>query len=224
MPARRSAGSRVPDLTNESVDTAHLALVRQAAFLRPARPEDATAIATLFDLAGSGIPSCLWASAAGPGETPYAVGASRAHRPDANYSYRNATVAELHGVVIGMSLAYRLADGDQDRPKDTSEGPDWLAPILDLERLVSGSFYINALAVDEQSRRVGLGSLLLEKTIAEARDSGCSLVSLQCFSRNKTAMAFYRRRGFRVKAERRLSGVPGFTDSDRSILMARSVT
>ena len=113
--------------------------------LRRAAPEDAETLARLIDLAGEGIPAHLWRQAARDGESVWDVGRQRAARESGGFSYRNAEVCEAQGRPAGMLLGYRQPDpydaGDLD------ELPAIVRPLVELEALAPGSWYLNGLAV-----------------------------------------------------------------------------
>ena len=54
--------------------------------LRPARPEDAEALAELINYAGEGLPIYLWERMAESGETVWDVGRRRARREEGAFS------------------------------------------------------------------------------------------------------------------------------------------
>jgi len=177
---------------------------QEAIRIRAANPEDAHDLARLIEIAGAGIPTWIWSGMAGPGESALDVGARRAGREEGSFSYRNAIVAERDGAVIGMILAYRLPPVAEE---EIADAPEVLRPLLELEAEVPDSWYINAFAIDERERGLGLGSLLLEATLDAARVEGCSQASLQFFSENARAGSFYRRAGS-VKGAKRNGGSP----------------
>ncbi|WP_158639029.1 GNAT family N-acetyltransferase [Elioraea rosea] len=160
--------------------------------LRGATPEDALALAELITIAGAGIPEWLWLGMAEPGESVLDVGARRARRDVGGFSWTNAIVAEESGRTIGMILGYRLKEDDTDL---ATIGPV-LRPFLELERVVPGSWYINAFALYEAWRCRGIGARLLSAAERRARKAGCSGMSVQTFSATPRAEAFYLRHGF----------------------------
>ena len=72
--------------------------------LRPARKDDAEALAPLIDIAGEGFGMYLWSQAAKPGETALEIGKRRAQREEGGFSYRHATIAEVDRRVAGLLL------------------------------------------------------------------------------------------------------------------------
>jgi hypothetical protein len=95
---------------------------------RPARREDARAVAELFAIAGEGVPEYLWSLQARHGQSPIEVGIERAQREGATLSYQNATLAERDGDVVAMLLGQILP---QPTPADIA-ALDTLPPVQNL--------------------------------------------------------------------------------------------
>lgn len=202
--------------------------VEQEARIRPAIPADGRHLAELIELASGGISSWLWSQMAGPGESPMEVGARRAGREEGGFSYRHALVAEVEGRVAGMILAYRLPDageGEADplAPDPLAGVPALLRPYIDLELQVPGSYYINAFALYEGYRGRGIGARLLQAVLAKAEEFGCRAVSVQTFSENTRAAAFYRRHGFRDRDSRPVIPHPAFRYRGSTLLFVRDL-
>lgn len=73
--------------------------------------------------------------------------ALRAARESGGFSYRNAHVAERDGRVVAMLLGYRLPE-----PYDAGDLealPSVVRPLVELEALAPGSWYVNAVAALE---------------------------------------------------------------------------
>jgi ribosomal protein S18 acetylase RimI-like enzyme len=60
--------------------------------------------------------------------------------------------------------------------------------------------HLEALAVSPHARRSGIGSLLIEATIAEARRRGARKLGLRALSTNVHAIRLYENHGFREEA------------------------
>lgn len=190
---------------------------------RDARKEDARALAQLIEIAGEGIPSYLWSQQAGEGESPLDVGAERAARENADFSYRNTVVAHVEGKIAGMLLAYPLPEPTAEELAGLPDIPPLLRPLVELEYLVPGSFYVNALAVFEPYRRAGIGGALLAIAETRARDAGCDLLSVQVFAENRDAFRLYERHGYAVADRRPIIAHECYPYSTEVLLMTRPV-
>lgn len=189
--------------------------------IRVATPADAGELAVLIDQAGEGIPAWLWGRQAAPGQRPLDVGAARATRSEGGFSYRNAWVAEASGEVAGMLLGYLQPDPYETGPLDAL--PAVLRPLVELEALEPGSWYVNAVAVQPAYRGRGIGSRLMALALEQAGRSGCGRLSLVVAEENATAVALYRRLGYVEQARRRLVPWPGTAHGGDWILMTRTL-
>ena len=188
--------------------------------LRAAGKSDAAALARLIDIAGEGLPTHLWSTAAGEGETALDVGARRAEREEGGFSYRRAHVAEVDGAVAAMLLGYRQPDPYETG--DLAALPEVIRPLVELEVQAPGSWYVNALAVLPAFHGRGLGTRLLALADDLARDSGADRLSIIVAGENAGAMALYRRTGFAVEAHRPLVGFPGCPYGGDWVLMVKA--
>jgi ribosomal protein S18 acetylase RimI-like enzyme len=188
--------------------------------LRRATRKDARALAKLSEYAGDGIPGYLWSQSAKEGQPPIEVGIERVLREEANFSYRNAVVAEVDGRVAAMMLAYRLPEQSE---VNLEELPDLLRPLEELEQKVPGTFYVNALAAYPEYRGLGLGTKLLEAAHALASEAGCEELSLEVFDQNEDAVRLYERHGYREIARLPAAPHPIYQYEGHILLMTRSV-
>jgi ribosomal protein S18 acetylase RimI-like enzyme len=188
--------------------------------LRRATKQDAQALAELVDYAGHGIPGYLWSWSAEEEQFPIEVGIERVLREEANFSYRNAVVADVDGRVAAALLAYRLPEHSD---MNLDELPDLLRPLEELELKVPGTFYINILAAYPEYRGLGLGTSLLEAAHMLASEAGCNELSLEVFEQNVGALRLYERHGYREIA--RLPAVPHpvYPYDGAVLLMTRSM-
>ena len=196
-------------------------MTRNDVLIRPARKEDASTLANLINIAGEGIPLWLWRQSTSTDKEALALGAERAARDSGGFSYSNAHVAELRGEVVAMLLGYRLADSA--KPEDFSSVPAVVRPLLELEMLAPGTWYLNAIATLDRARGVGLGTKLLELSHKLARQSGAATLSLIVASGNKGALRLYEREGYRKIATRPIVGFSGFHHTGDWILMTSPV-
>lgn len=120
---------------------------------------------------------------------------------DTHYSYRNTWIAEADGERAGMMIAvngenYRV-QRDRMYPQlkglfDVAFGKGW----DDMEdEAKAGEFYIDSLSVSLPYRHQGVGTALIEKAKAMAREQGIGVVTLAVEPTNK-AKKLYQELGF----------------------------
>jgi ribosomal protein S18 acetylase RimI-like enzyme len=167
--------------------------------LRAATPEDAQALARLVNYAGEGLPYYLWQRMAEPGEDAWEIGRRRAAREEGSFSYRNAVVADVGGVVAGCLIGYPLSDAPE--PHDDNM-PPMFVPLQALEDMAAGTWYINVVATFPEYRGRGIGTELLREAERAARATGRKGLSLVVADANAGARRLYRRMGYRETAQR----------------------
>jgi ribosomal protein S18 acetylase RimI-like enzyme len=161
---------------------------------RPARPEDAPALAELINMAGEGLPHHLWGRMAGPGESAWEVGRRRVLRDEGGSSWRNGTVIEEDGAVVACLFGYALPDVPE--PIDPAM-PAMFVPLQELENLAPGTWYVNILAVAPARR--GLGTALLRLADRLGLEHGTSVIVADA---NRGARRLYERCGYARRATR----------------------
>jgi ribosomal protein S18 acetylase RimI-like enzyme len=161
---------------------------------RPARKEDCRTIAELYRISSDGVADYIWLKLAEPGEEHIEVGERRYAREDTVFSYRNGTVAERNGEVIGMLVAFQV-EPDPDVSDPDEEVDPVLKPYSELER--PGSFYICGMALFPEYRGEGLGTRMLELARQQAYERGLEELSLIVFEQNTGARRLYEQHGFR---------------------------
>lgn len=162
--------------------------------LRPATPDDAPHLARFVVAAGEGMPLVFWAAAAEPGQSVWDVGEARARRDTGAFSWRNATVAELDGRVVGGAVFYALPD--EPDLGDASERPAIVRPLVALEARAPGHFYLNVLAVDDEARGRGVARALLDAFETAAHSAG-RRKAIIVDDANTRAFDLYRSLGYR---------------------------
>ena len=187
---------------------------------RRATPEDATHMAELVNIAGDGLPLYLWARFARAGQSAWDVGLERARTGTGGFAYRNTVVREEAGKVAACLIGYPL--GDKPEPVDDSV-PALLVPLLKLEHLVPGTWYINVLASIAEFRSRGVGSALMAKADELAAKSGARGLSLIVEDTNLKARKLYERLGFSEVARRPFQPFPGSYPVENWILMERGL-
>jgi ribosomal protein S18 acetylase RimI-like enzyme len=191
--------------------------------LRPARSSDAADLACLVDSASRGLALWLWTRFRSPGQSAIEVGRQRILTLTASPTYfATFTITEVGGAVVG-ALTGRLIPIPYARG-DSADLPDPFAPLLELEAVASGSWYLNIIAVYPEFRGIGIGSMLLGRAEELARAAGASQISLIVEESNAGAHKLYLRHGFVEWARRRNVPFPGSTDEGDLILLRKDVT
>jgi ribosomal protein S18 acetylase RimI-like enzyme len=189
--------------------------------IRAATADDSAELARLMNIAGEGIPAFLWSLMAEPGEDALAVGARRVARTEGGFSYTHARVAIIEERVAGMLLGYRLPDPHGPGPLE--EYPEVVRPLVVLESLAPGSWYVNAVAVTEAARGGGIGRQLMLLAEALALESGASAVSLIVAEANAGARRLYETLGFETVARRTIVPFPGCPHEGDWLLMIKGL-
>src|SRR5690606_11175554 len=178
-------------------------------------------LAELMNIAGDGIPAVFWADMAEPGEEVMAVGARRVARTEGGFSYTNVYVATLSGVIAGMLLGYRLPDTPET---GQLEGyPPVIRPLAELEALVPGAWYINAVAVVSQHRGQGIGTRLMRYAEALAGESSAGNLALIVAENNAHARTLYEKLGYAIIARRPIVPYPACPYTGDYVLMKKVI-
>ena len=131
-------------------------------------------------------------------------------------NWRNASMAESDGEVVGMLLGYPEPDDMGPFPEDLM---GFLVPIVELEWLAGGNWFISMLGVHVPWRSHGVGGRLLalaEEKRVETRRSGLALI---VEDHNERARALYERMGFAVTASRPMRHYPDGTQPGKDWLL-----
>lgn len=185
---------------------------------RRGRPADAAILAELVNYAGEGLPLHLWSGMAGPGESAWDVGVARAGRETGGFSYRNAIMIEANGAAAGCLIGYAVPEAVEPIPPDI---PPVVRPLLELENLAPGTWYVNALAVRPEARGHGLGAQLLGFAEEIGRAAAARGMSVIVADKNIRAFRLYERFGYRKVGERAMvkNGWP--VESNNWLLMTK---
>ncbi|WP_298285167.1 GNAT family N-acetyltransferase [Acidocella sp.] len=196
--------------------------MRQAPHIRPATRADAASLALLGDMATRRLFSHLWSQSAAPGQSPFAVGRGIIRDNAAHFShFSNWQVAEQEGEIAGGMDCCRLPEGVT--PEAIAQSPPVVQPLNALKAIAGGTWYIVALALFPEFRAQGLGSRLLAKAEADARQQGINRLTLMVASFNPAAQRLYQRTGFGEWARRPFMPFPGSDPAGAWILMAKDV-
>ena len=166
---------------------------------RSGRTEDCPLIATLVNIASEGVIEFLFHGLI-PEMTPVQMVAHNLRSDSSHYSYKNAIVAEYNNNPVGVSLSY---------PSHFHKITEEMRQFLPEDRLehfklfytsrVEDSLFLNALCVEGEFRKKGIGAELISLTKKKAKKSGFTALSLMVFADNKDAQRLYRRCGFEVE-------------------------
>jgi ribosomal protein S18 acetylase RimI-like enzyme len=189
---------------------------------RQARESDALDLACLIDSASRGLALWLWSTLRSPGQSAIEVGRHRIRTVAASPHYYQAfTVAEIDGAIAGV-LTGRLLPIPYKRG-DSADLPDAFAPVLELEALAAGSWYLNVISVHPEFRGRGVGSALLSKAEEIARLAEALQMSLIVEEANAGALKLYMRYGFGEWTRRRYVPFPGSMDEGDWILLRKEM-
>jgi len=168
---------------------------------RTATEYDCTELALIRDIAGRRMPSYLWSQEVGQGQSYFEYGREKI-RTDANYNayFKNWLVAEFQSKFVGAFFGFSVDDPYPDIDLDAV--PECFRPCVELERVASGCWLLQAIAILPQYRGKGLARQLLGKAESVAKDSGTNRIALQVEEVNEVAFKTYQRNGY-VEVDRR---------------------
>ena len=167
--------------------------------IRKARAADAAHLVRFINMAADDLPLHFWRKSVGAAGDPWAFGAERAARDSGNFSYNNAWLAERDGAVAACLLGYAA----EDAPGPIDPGtPAIFVPLLELEALAPGSWYLNVLATYADHRGAGLGSALLAHAETVAAAAGHRMISLIAADTHQDALRLYTAKGYHEVARR----------------------
>ena len=186
---------------------------------RPAEKADCTKIAELINLASDGIVEYLFHDLVSE-MTPVQMIAYNLAEDHYPHSYKSAIVAADGKNVVGMALSY---PSSYHKITDEMRGffpADRLEHLRDFySSSVSKSWFLDALAVDENCRKHGIGRRLVDLTKERAKDNEYAILSLIAFADNSPALGLYKRVGFRVAKKVDLAGNAFIPHQDGCLLL-----
>ena len=189
-----------------------------ALLFRSATEDDCTELALIRDIAGRRMPSYLWSQEVGQGQSYFEYGREKI-RTDANNNayFKNWLVAEFQSKFVGAFFGFSVDDPYPDIDLDAV--PECFRPCVELERVASGCWLLQAIAILPQYRGKGLARQLLGKAESVAKDSGTNRIALQVEEVNEVAFKTYQRNGY-VEVDRRpYVHFPGSEDTGDVVLM-----
>ena len=185
---------------------------------RTATEYDCTELALIRDIAGRRMPSYLWSQEVGQGQSYFEYGRERI-RTDANYNayFKNWLVAEFQSKFVGAFFGFSVDDPYPDI--DLNAVPECFRPCVELERIASGCWLLQAIAILPQYRGKGLARQLLGKAESVAKDSGTNKIALQVEEVNEIAFKTYQRNGYVEVGRRPYVHFPSSEDTGDVVLM-----
>ena len=165
--------------------------------LRPFRREDAAVVARLNNAASGGLLLHHWQEKAGAEGDPWEIGRLRqiGRMEDGQIMVVVDRGEGVEAALLGNPIGLE--------PMELAEA-GFRRPILELQNLALGSWYLNDLATVESARRQGLARRLLDTAEAIARASGHDLICLVVSDANAPARALYAADGYTEMARRPL--------------------
>ena len=185
--------------------------------IRPATKADASEVALLVNIATHGGIGIGWRHDERAEGTydPAEVGRLDMLDETSDLNWRNASMAESDGEIVGMLLGYPEPDEMPAMPETEA----FLRPILELEWLAGGTWFISMLAVHKAWRGKGIGGRLIalaDHKRAETRRRGLALIVEDI---NTGARDLYERDGFSVAAARPMHRYPDGTQPGKDWLL-----
>ena len=188
--------------------------------IREAKASDAAHLVRFINMAADDLPLHFWQRSVGPTGDPWAYGQERAARDSGNFSFRSAWLAEMEGEVAACLLGYPAEEEPGPIDPDT---PAVLVPLLELEALAPGSWYLNVLATYEAFRGKGCGGALLAHAEGVARGLGRATISLIAEDTHLDALRLYAAKGYREVARRAVVKGDWQVDANEWVLLAKSL-
>lgn len=188
--------------------------------IRDAAAADADHLVRFINIAADDLPLHFWKKSVGAGGDPLAYGKERAARDSGNFSYRNAWLAEVGGEVAACLLGY---PADKEPSPIAPDTPAIFVPLLELEALAPGSWYLNVLATYAGFRGKGCGSALLAHAEEIARRGGHTTISLIAADTHLDARRLYTAKGYAEIARRPVTKADWQVDAQEWILLCKPV-
>ena len=190
---------------------------------RTATEEDCTELALMLDVAGRRLPSYLWSQDTGQGQSCFEYGREKIRTDtNRNFYFKNWLVAEFQDKFVGAFFGFFVEDPYPEIDLDAV--PECFRPCIELERVASGCWLLQAIAILPQYRGKGLARQLLDKAGSVAKDSGTNRIALQVEEVNEVAFKTYRSNGYIEVDRRPYVHFPGSDDTGDVVLMWKELT
>lgn len=189
---------------------------------RAAVEGDCTHLTLIRDMAGRRMPAYLWSQEVTQGQSCFEYGREKI-RTDATFDayFKNWQVAQAGSAFVGAFFGFLVADPYPHRDMDAV--PKCFRPCVELEKVASGAWMLQAIALLPEYRGQGFSGQLLDQAARVASNAGTNRVALQVEEVNSVALQAYMSNGF-VEVDRRpYVHFPGSQDSGDVILMCKEI-
>jgi ribosomal protein S18 acetylase RimI-like enzyme len=190
---------------------------------RAALAADSRDIARFICMAGGGLYEFLFDDLV-PFLTAVDILSMGIAREDYPISFRNCLVAidRARGELVGAANVFP-ADNLKEHGYGLlpTERQNHVRSLLELQDW--GSMFLNALAVSNKCRGLGVGGRLLDWAEGRAKAGGFDRLSLHVWANNLSAVKFYKRRGFVELGMAPLASHPRLAGTGGSILMRKVI-
>lgn len=188
---------------------------------RMATRQDAFALAELLILAGDGLFAFLLEEFA-PESMLAGLMARTLRQESGGTSWRQCSVAEDNGVIVGMVNAFPAA-WLQEEERDILP-PDRVQVLEGIEQVQDWqSFLLNGVAVREAWRRQGIGRRLVDWAIEQGQASGSPRVTANVWQDNTSAFDLLHGEGFRVGSRVAIPPHPALPHVGGCLLMVKDL-
>ena len=189
---------------------------------REAKAGDSTDLALILDIAGRGLPTWAWSQFTERGQSSFERGREQIKTDITAYiHYKDWYVVELKGAVVGAFCGFSV---ESPYPEiDFTEVLEPLHPILGLEKIASGCWLVQAIALFPEGRGKGCAQTILSQAEKATQSSGAQKIALQVEELNEVALCIYKKFGSFKIARRQAIPFPGSDDTGDYILMQKSL-
>lgn len=171
---------------------------RNEIIFREGRKEDSKRIAELDNMAADGALDFLFQGLI-PGMTPVQIVAQGLENDHYPHSFRSTIVAEHNHQIVGMSLSFPSKYHAITEELRNFFPADRLEHFKDFSSSrVEGSYFLDALCVQQNYRKMGIGRELINRTVEKAKKEKFTALSLIVFADNEKAVRLYKKYGFEI--------------------------
>ena len=177
--------------------------------LRPANSteDDGLAFARYLDEAAEGFFRFMLGSRAKQ------IVATAFTQPGHDLSYQNVTFAEHDNVIVGMVSGYTAEEHRRSTYGSLKRAAgQWnlrmrivlvlFSPLMRIiDSIADNDFYLQAIAVDEELRGSGVGTVLMDSLEQRACASGSTRLALDVSAKNQIARCFYECRKMSIESQ-----------------------